>query len=611
MLRILPFFITCQLWKLAFFLLAFILPAMPLHAQKINLIFPPDSARLASSDSIFVFGNVDVDAKKIIINGLRARQFENHTFVAMVPVVPGALPIQVSAIFGDDTSSVQRSVWVPPYFIETSHNNFEIDTSYFQTYKNQVLQPGDMLTLIMKATPGQRVYYEIPGILNLQRMYEVHPRRRPNWKGQLFLSGKQAALPAIRGLYHATLRVEKNFPAGEFGIRFFMRSSRGDTIRARPRHALFVRNANELNLAKIGMAAIVVDESGEKPVSIYFDEGASVMITGRSGDDVRVRLAPTRQVWIDERFIRSAPDSMSQKAASIRFSGVDSTTHSVQFKFNLSHRVPLQFEQNHDPEALILDFFNAYYLAETAASLPATNAARMTSVQQMGESVRFSFRIAGLQQSGYRRFYEDSLFVVEIMRNPFTAAKNESPLKKLTILLDAGHGPDTGSIGPTGLQEQYATAQATAVLEKMLLKQGAIVVLTRTSATGLNLASRTLFADAIDADLLISLHFNALPASVNPLRSRGTSSYFYHAHSEDLASALQARLLQASRLRDFGVHQRDLSVCRISSMPAVLLEPAFIMIPSEERKISDPAFIERICQGIVAGLSDFIQTVQN
>jgi len=111
----------------------------------------------------------------------------------------------------------------------------------------------------------------------------------------------------------------------------------------------------------------------------------------------------------------------------------------------------------------------------------------------------------------------------------------------------------------------------------------------------------------VQADVLLSIHHNALPDDVNPFTSRGTSTYYYHPQSHALAAAIQKRLLKKLKLPNFGLYYDNLSVCRTPQMPAVLIEPAFMMHPEEETQIRSRKYKQNAADAIIKGLEDFLK----
>jgi N-acetylmuramoyl-L-alanine amidase len=143
----------------------------------------------------------------------------------------------------------------------------------------------------------------------------------------------------------------------------------------------------------------------------------------------------------------------------------------------------------------------------------------------------------------------------------------------------------------------------------MVQEAGGEPVLIRDDTLEMGLYERTEAAIAAGADLFVSIHNNALPDGVQPVGREGTSTYHYHPHSHDLAVAVQEGMLATLGLRDLGVYWGDLAVTRLSWMPSVLAEGAFMMIPSHEAALMTPGFQEAYARGVLDGIEAFLRSV--
>jgi len=164
-----------------------------------------------------------------------------------------------------------------------------------------------------------------------------------------------------------------------------------------------------------------------------------------------------------------------------------------------------------------------------------------------------------------------------------------------------------GAHGPSGLWEPVATL-AVAQRAKTLLEQaGATVLLTRTDATPVDLFPRTRFAEQHDADVLVSIHANALPDGVNPFVNNGTSVYYFHPRSAGLARALDRALVAELGARDLGMGRGDYALVRNPWYPSALTEGLFMMIPEQEAMLGSPEGQLRYARGVVRGIEDFLR----
>ena len=204
---------------------------------------------------------------------------------------------------------------------------------------------------------------------------------------------------------------------------------------------------------------------------------------------------------------------------------------------------------------------------------------------------------------GYDARYDDRLFVVEFRRPP----KVTDGLHGLTVAVDAGHSADPGAIGPTGLMEKDANLQLALRLKDDLKARGARVVMTRIGDEDVPLYERPSIAVAQDVDLFVSVHNNAVPDGIDPRKRNGTSTYFYHSFSGDLARKVHRRLVHATKLDDYGLTRGNFAVIRPTQYPSVLVECAFIILPDQEEMLTEEDFQKRTAEGIADGISDFIQ----
>ena len=141
----------------------------------------------------------------------------------------------------------------------------------------------------------------------------------------------------------------------------------------------------------------------------------------------------------------------------------------------------------------------------------------------------------------------------------------------------------------------------------MLEQAGATVLLTRTDSNPIDLFPRTRFAEEHDADVLVSIHANALPDGVNPFVNNGTSVYYFHPRSAALARVLDRALVAELGMRDLGMGRGDYALVRNPWMPSALTEGLFMMIPEQEAMLGSPDGQLRYARGIVHGIESFLR----
>jgi N-acetylmuramoyl-L-alanine amidase len=196
--------------------------------------------------------------------------------------------------------------------------------------------------------------------------------------------------------------------------------------------------------------------------------------------------------------------------------------------------------------------------------------------------------------------------VLEIRRP--AAVDAAAPLRGRRIVVDPGH-PPLGATGPTGLRESEANLAVALELARLLEAAGAEAILTRRGAEGLDLNARARFADSVNAEVLVSIHNNALPDGVNPFTNSGSSVFYYHPRSLPLAQDIQAALGRHLGLRDLGAARGDLALVRPTWMPSVLCECLFMMLPEQEAALRHPLGQRAYALAVRDGLLTFLKRV--
>ena len=228
-----------------------------------------------------------------------------------------------------------------------------------------------------------------------------------------------------------------------------------------------------------------------------------------------------------------------------------------------------------------------------------------------------------------------------------------------TIVLDPGHGADnSGAIGVAHVAEKYLTLELAYTLRRRIQQTypDVRVVLTRYWDKGLSLDERTHLANRLDADLFLSLHYNAAVHQ----RAVGYETYYLatreaipgrqqvkgepiaaassrvtgiagesdekafevqgdelavikrdlararqHRFSGLLAETVQRHLVEHVDSVDRGVKQANFGVLRGALMPAVVVESGFLTHPDEGRQVLDRTHRQKLVEGLMESIGEF------
>jgi N-acetylmuramoyl-L-alanine amidase len=197
-----------------------------------------------------------------------------------------------------------------------------------------------------------------------------------------------------------------------------------------------------------------------------------------------------------------------------------------------------------------------------------------------------------------------------------------------TICLDPGHGgKDTGN-RTFWHNEKTLTLALASELRDQLKKAGFNVILTRTTDKYVELSDRPALANKRDADLFVSLHFNATktgqnevsgpetycitPVGASSSNAQGdgrdygpTTANRHECKSLLFACQIEKSLVQNLGVNDRGVRRARFAVLRDAAMPAILIECGYMTHPVEGKKILDAAYRRQMAQAIVKGILNY------
>lgn len=203
----------------------------------------------------------------------------------------------------------------------------------------------------------------------------------------------------------------------------------------------------------------------------------------------------------------------------------------------------------------------------------------------------------------------------EVLVNPFQGIPANALAGK-TILIDPGHGgPDTGAIGPNRTYEKNNVLAIALALNDILQQAGAKTILTRNKdispaanySVNEDLQARVNIADLSKVDLFISIHNNA--SSSTP-EAQGTETYYSEDNpkkleSVHLANSIQAAAIDTLKTKNRGIKEARFYVLRNTTMPAILLETAFISNPYEEARLQNSTFRNNVATAIFQGIYNY------
>jgi N-acetylmuramoyl-L-alanine amidase len=189
----------------------------------------------------------------------------------------------------------------------------------------------------------------------------------------------------------------------------------------------------------------------------------------------------------------------------------------------------------------------------------------------------------------------------------------EGTIEGKKVVLDPGHGYmssmgsfDFGAVGPSGTKESSVNLSIALKVKTLLEADGVRVVMTRsddTSKDNPDLARRVQIANSSGADLFIAIHQNATDGGPS---IGGTEVHYWSDQSKVFSALVQKHLVSALGRTDRGVQKTSLYlVSHVDTMPAALVECAFISNSEEERLLREDSFQQKVAQAIVDAIVEY------
>lgn len=139
----------------------------------------------------------------------------------------------------------------------------------------------------------------------------------------------------------------------------------------------------------------------------------------------------------------------------------------------------------------------------------------------------------------------------------------------------------------------------------ILTANGITVNYTRTTDTFVELDDRAAIANRWKADYFISIHCNA--STDRQARGAETYCYDFGGEGEKLAREVQATVVAATGLASRAdVKKANFAVLRETTMPAILIEMAFISNHDEEKKLASADFRQKAAGAIAKAICFYL-----
>lgn len=580
----------------------------PLHIQ---VVYPPADALVQVRDSNFIFGSVGSGDAQLTINGQPVRVWPNGAWMAYLPFPPDSVAeFRLEARNATDSVSlvypVRRAVneIIPPPGAPVW-----VDSLSLSPRGRVWLGRDEYLPLSVRASEGAEVQLRLPDGTLVPLAAQPRPADVPEGvryagvlRGRTVGPDPGPMLPPAGYALPCCVLPDTSWATVEAIVG-------PDTARSRWPLQVAV-------LDSMPVVAELDDDTAHTgttdslttgralPGGTYawfFPTGTRAEVAGRRNGELRLRLSAAAEAWVSIADAQPLPAGVPARRGVVGSVTLTPTAGYATLRVPVSQRLP--FRVIEADRSLALRFYGAagdvnwmrYGATDSLVR-------RMSWEQNAPDEVTLTIELTR-PVWGYRTRWEGNDLLLDVRRPPPIDRGN--PLSGRLIAVDPGHPPG-GATGPTGMREAEANLAVAFELRRLLEGAGAKVFMTRMADSAVELGSRAPMAERAGADVLVSIHNNALPDGVNPFTSNGTSVYYNQPRSIPLARDIQEELVRRLGLRDLGIGRGDLALVRGTWMPSVLAEGLFMILPDQEAALRTPQGQQLYAHAVLDGLRRFL-----
>ncbi len=566
----------------------------PRKVYPITVEYPPEGAKISEgAKGIFIFGKT-LGPGLLTINGQKIDLYATGAYLGYVPVKTGVNELVLEYANGDKTYQAVRTVEVQGVDKDAYFRTPRLlEGSAFPKGDSEISNTSE-ITFKVEASPYHKVTVSLPPLFEEMELEEevlnpnIYKKTVVLGPGKVLSKGKK---PLYR-IYNYSGRLKnKIFAEGKLRVvpeEEILKPAkvRGQNLRLR------------LQPNKVG---------GYDYQTRIFN---TILIEGEMNGFYKVILDDNKIGYLDETLLDpnkkvSLPRNIAWQIAT------EEEENKTTIIIKNTERISFSTSQTDQSFSIILYNTQAINTYNTDVQTKLVNGLEYEIVSPVTKKVTARFK-SGKRLRGFNYKYEENNLIFELFTSRDFKFTEKQPLKDLRVVLDPGHSPKRtvpydGAVGPSGLLEYEMNYKLAVAVKRELENYGAIVTLTKNSKETLGLSDRTYRASLFNPDLFLSLHLNALPDSINPLRRElGFSFYYYYQQGIPLAKAMEKSFSKNIGLPDNGYYQADFAVVRgMPQVPALLIESLYMMVPWQEELLKRQRFIDLLASTIAEGVIYF------
>lgn len=597
------------------------------HAQ-IHVIYPKLTQEIYD-DNTFVMGQIRGAQSpwRLVINGHDVPVSPHGFFAWKINLHPGMNPVKIQVYENSGTHPEAEDLFalhrMPPYATPAAAP-LTVVAETMKPASDVWLTAQDNLTVACLASVSAKVSVTIPGLIETPVL--LHPvtetkvvpvvgeyidtRERvfaqPHWT--------QKRIPA-KGYYHAVIpladHVSKHpMPLENLPIVLHVSQGSHSIQKNFPGHLTVLKNPRVAKVQQQNAVARISPEDGERLTPQK--SGTQILVDGLKANWVRVRLDGDEHFYLDKDAVQFLNGVHALPAAHLETVQIVLVNeHVARVNLNVSgNAYPIQIEAlpPSGPNRLHVRLYNVQAESEVVQSPSTSHRVQQVHWRPVGENTVELWVDLDRPLTGYDYALQNGQWHLTVKTLP-------TRIEDIRVLIDPGHGgPENGAIGLNGIPEKSLNLTVSKLLEKALKAEGFQTAMTRVQDVEVSLAGRQEKAVHENADIILSIHHNALPDDRDPLKAVGACTFYYQPFSKLLAEVLLKGLTVPQEnfsIPNFGLFNESLFIPRIHQALSVLIEVGFFTNPKEFERLINPAFQQEVAHRIAKSLRQYCLSQAN
>lgn len=546
---------------------------------------------------------------KVTINGEKVKIYKTGVFFRKIKLAEGLNKLRAEAVSSNGEKALYEDMVLykkTDTSLETA--KFGIDSTSIRPNENLVLLPSDLLTVKFKATKNQKALVEIMPSGKVFECFANDPDNVNSYETAIplneFSKNQKYNIKVV--LKSADTTNQKT--AEIVSKKYFVIKDKNDFP--------FLATTQDNSLFTYTLAPIRLGA----PLRIELPKDVILKTNGIFGNFFRVRLSETEEGYISNEYVKELPAGTIQPSYFINpitcFPSDTGDVVEIPYLENVpydvyadpySKRITINLYGVKTSSTWIIHKPNLKYIEEITWQQTSKETYRIY-VNLKTDKI-WGYDIKPACRTGKPHGKE---LIFRIKYPPVYNLRSRSPLKGIKISIEAGHGgSNTGAIGLSGVKEKDINLALSKKLEKLFKSKGAQVLQVRDTDRDMSLALKRDTVTNSDANVHISIHANASDPDDEFLGTSGTATFYNNPFWAKFSESVFNRLIQLN-LKPFGsVGSFNYRVIRMSDMPAILVEQAFLSNAEDEEKLIDEKFRDKMAQKIYEGLIDYLKYMKD